>query len=242
MVSRTIGVSVAAAIAVAASAGASYASSSLTTDSSGYTGPQLDLSAFANGSYNFTFGPVTLPGGIVFTASPGGSGGYPFGGNSGDGSVIGQGSYGLGDNGSFGGSATYIGVDSGTGSDTLTFATPVSEFGAFWNYAPGNGDDPTLTVLDSSDAVIASYDLASLAPISTPGGFNEFEFRGIVDSTADIKSIEFGGSYLLLAGTASGGIPGTPEPSTWALIIVGFLGLGLVARRSSRGRAAALAG
>jgi len=90
------------------------ATTSLTTSSAGYTGPTLDLSGYANGNYNFYVCPVSLPA-DTFTAAPGG------GGNSGKGSVIGQGGYGLGDNGSFGGTATYIGVDSGTGYATLTF-------------------------------------------------------------------------------------------------------------------------
>ena len=230
--------SAAAALGLVGSVAASHASSSLTTDPTGYSGPTLDLSAFETGSYNFTFGPAALPGGIVFTASPGGSGGYPYGGNSGLGSVIGQGDYGLAGNGSFGGSAVYIGVDSGTGYDTLTFSTPVSSFGAYWNYAPGFGDDPTLTIFDTSDTQIASFDLASLAPISTPGAFNAFDFRGIVDTNADIKSIEFGGSYILLAGTPSGGVPGAPEPATWAMMLLGFAGVGFAGYRGARRRAA----
>jgi hypothetical protein len=28
-------------------------------------------------------------------------------------------------------------------------------------------------------------------------------------------------------------VPGTPEPSTWAMILVGFAGMGLLARRAS---------
>jgi len=41
------------------------ASTVLLTDDTGYSGPVLDLSAYANGSYNFTLGPVALPGGIT---------------------------------------------------------------------------------------------------------------------------------------------------------------------------------
>jgi hypothetical protein len=222
-----------AAAALLTSAVASHATESLTTNPAGYTGPTLNLSAFATGNYNFTFGPVSLPGGMTFTANPGGSGGYPYGGNSGQGSVIGQGGYGLGGNGSFGGNAVYIGVDSGTGYDTLSFAAPVSQFGAYWNYAPGYGDNPTLTTFDGLGNAIASFDLASLAPISTPGGFNQFEYRGIVATSAEIKSIQFGGSYLLLAATPTG-VSGAPEPATWALMLAGFAGLGFAGYRRAR--------
>jgi hypothetical protein len=147
------------------------AAPTLVTTDVGYTGPQLDLTGFDNGSYNFTFGPVSLPNGITFTAAPGG------GGNSGNGSVIGQGGYGLAGNGSFGGTATYIGVDSGTGYAEFTFASAVSSFGGYWNYAPGYGDAPTLSTYDGFGNQLSSFDLSALAPISTPGGFNEFEFR-----------------------------------------------------------------
>ena len=227
---------VAGSVVALAFASGAFATETLTTSSTGYSGPIIDLAAFQTGNYNFTFGPVSLPGGITFTASPGGSGGYPFGGNSGKGSVIGQGSYGLGANGSFGGAATYIGVDSGTGFDTLTFAHAVSSFGAYFNYAPGFGDDPTISTFDGS-TLLATFDLATLAPISTPGGFNEFSFRGITDTSADITSVEFGGSYLLLAGSPSGGIAGgVPEPSTWAMMVIGFAGLGFAGYRQTKGK------
>jgi hypothetical protein len=197
----------------------------LTTDPTGYTGPQLDLSAFVTGSYNFTFGPVSLPGGITFTAAPG------LGGNSGSGSVIGQGGYGLGANGGFGGDAVYIGVDSATGYAELTFSSLISSFGGFWNYAPGSGDAPTLTAYDAFDSVLASFDLAALAPISTPGGFNAFDFRGLVSDSADIRKVRFGGSYILLAGTADGSIPNVPVPAAGVLLLAGLGSLAALRRR-----------
>jgi len=214
------------------------ATTSLTTSSAGYTGPTLDLSGYANGNYNFTFGPVSLPGGITFTAAPGG------GGNSGKGSVIGQGGYGLGDNGSFGGTATYIGVDSGTGYATLTFSKLVSSFGAFWNYAtfasqPSSWDAPTISAYGASDNLLGAFDLAALAPISTPGGYNEFSYRGIFSDSADIKSIRFGGAYILLAATPNGQpvIPAVPEPETYAMLLVGLGFVGFIARRKNRNSA-----
>jgi hypothetical protein len=147
------------------------------------------------------------------------------------GSVVGQGGYGLGGNGSFGGSATYIGVDSGGGYAQITFASEQTQFYGYWNYAPGFGDNATLSTLDASNNVLQSFDLTVLAPISTPGGFNAFQFRGI-DGTDKFSGIRFGGNYILLAATADGGaVGGVPEPASWAMLIAGFGLVGAAARR-----------
>jgi hypothetical protein len=205
----------------------------LTTDPTGYSGPVLDLGAYATGNYNFTFGPVPIPGGITFTASPGDGVTWPTGGNSGMGSVIGQGGYGLGANGFFGGDAVYIGVDSGAGFAELTFDTLISSFGGFWNYAPGVGENPFIAAYDAIGNLLASFDLSVDAPISTPGGFNAFAFRGLVSDTADIKTIRFGGSYILLAGSPDGSVPVSPipVPAALPLMLLALGGLGVVARR-----------
>ena len=79
--------------------------------------------------------------------------------------------------------------------------------------------------------MIDSFDLVTDAPISTPGGFNQFDFRGITHSTADIYGMRFGGNYLLASGTATGDLPAVPEPATWALMILGFGGAGAMIRR-----------
>ena len=194
------------------------------TSNAGYTGPGLNLGAFANGNYNFTFGPITVDS-FTFTSNNGG-------GNSGKGSVVGQGGYGLASNGSFGGDAVYIGVDSATGYAQLLGTKAYSQIGFFTNYAPGVGDDVTFSTLDASGNVIQAYDIAAIAPISTPGGFNEFEFRGIDDGTPDIYGLRFGGNYVLLTGTANGTVTsGTPEPETWALMVAGFGLAGSALRR-----------
>ncbi|MCF8069025.1 MAG: PEP-CTERM sorting domain-containing protein [Desulfobacterales bacterium] len=204
----------------------------LLTSFSDYSGPGLDLSAYQTGSYNFTFGPESIPGGITFTAAPGG------GGNSGQGSVLGQGSYGLASNGSFGGDAVYAGVDSRTGYADFTFDSELSSFGAFFNYAPQYGDAPTISVLDSLGVTLESWDLSVYAPISTPGGFNEFEFRGIDLGNDVFKTFRFGGSYILAAASPSGDptnpLPAVPEPTTILLFGIGLLGFAGVARRKKQ--------
>lgn len=206
-----------------------FAGATLLTSDVGYTGRGIDLSAFANGNYNFTLGPTSVDG-FTFTAAP-------IDGNDPRGSVIGQGSYGLLSNGSFGGDAVYIGVDAPEGYAQLLGTTGYSQLGFYFNYAPGSGDDPTLWTLDAAGNVIDSFNLAALAAISTPSGFNEFAFRGIAyDDGTEIYGLRFGGSYILLTGTADGTVPpvvtpGVPEPASWALLLTGFGLVGLTVRR-----------
>ena len=220
------------ASAVAVAAATPAAADNLITTNAGYTGPGLNLSAFANGSYNFTFGPVTVDG-FTFTSAAGG------GGNSGQGSVVGQGSYGLGSNGSFGGNAVYIGVDSATGYAQLLGTTGYSQIGFFMNYCPNcGGDAPTISTLNAAGNVITTYNLATLAPISTPSGVNQFQFRGISATTPNsIYGLRFGGSYILVTGTATGVVPppsGVPEPATWAMMMLGFGAMGFALRRRQK--------
>lgn len=212
----------AGAAALSLVAGAAHAT--LLTSDAGYTGPVLDLSGYANGSYNFTFGPASIPGGITFTRDP------STASNSGNGGVLGQGGYGLGSNGSFGGDAVYAGLDGAQGWIRFTLTAPVSSFGLYVNYAPGVGDDPMITARDSGGNVLESWDLATSAPVSTPGGFNEFAFRGISLDSASIATLELSGSYIIAAGT-SNGLPPVPEPDTYALLLGGLGLLAWVARR-----------
>ena len=113
-------------------------------------------------------------------------------------------------------------------------AGPVKEIGFFMNYAPGVGDPATISALDINGNVFASYDLTALAPISTPGGFNAFEFRGIRSDQTDIYGLRFGGSYILLTGTANGVPIGVPEPAAWAMMLAGFGLVGSALRRRSK--------
>ena len=48
---------------------------------------------------------------------------------------------------------------------------------------------------------------------------------------ADIKTFRFGGSYILLAGTADGTLAPVPEPETYAMMLAGLGMLGFMARR-----------
>jgi hypothetical protein len=221
-----------AAVAALSIASAAQAAPTLLTSDAGYAGPELDLSGYDTGDYNFTFGPVTV-GEFTFTADIPNS-------NSGQGAVVGQGGYGLGDNGSFGGDAVYIGIDGPGGYGQLLGTTAYSAIGFYFNYCPRCGDSPFISTLDISGNVMSTFFLDVDAPISTPGGFNQFQFRGIQNDTADIYGLRFGGAYILAAGSASGDVVGgVPEPATWAMMLIGFGSLGAVLRRRRQGLALA---
>jgi hypothetical protein len=240
------------AAAVSMALAAFSAQAALDTSDGDYTGPFIDLAsrvdlcacgvpsgqAQIDANYGYTFGPVDLPG-MVFTRSQSDT-------NSGLGAVLGQGEYGLTGNGGFGAGAVYAGLDGWGGymDFTLTGA-PVSEFGAYVNYAVGGagegeevGGNPYIAALGADGSVLESWDLSVWAPVSTPGGFNEFAFRGISRDSADIFGLRFGNGYIIAAGTATGALPPTdgpvapvPEPSTYALMLVGLGAMAVVARR-----------
>ncbi len=234
-------VNLAAATAVLTASLPAAAAPTLVTNAAGYSGPQLDLTGVAG---TYTSGSVLLPGGISLTASPGFS--------NPQGSFIGQWTpalttYGLADNGHLESPAAFIGLNSGTGWIELAFATPVTSFGGYWNYwrveelgqSYTDGDDPWISIVDSNDVTL-TFDLLALAPIETLGGVNDFRFRGIVDLDG-IKSLRFGGSYMVLAGTADGSLPSVtaavPEPETYAMLLAGLGLMSLVARRRRKSAA-----
>ena len=217
-------------------AGAAPSQAVLVTDATGFVSPLVaDFSQFVGMGYNFTFGPVEVGVPVVafsvtFTATPAG------GGNSGSGSVLGSGTYGLLGNGSWntgpGGNA-YSGLDADTGYMQYTFNTsPVAAVGGFVNYIPNEGfTSPVIEILALDlVTVLESYDLSVFAPISTPGGLNEGAFRGILRPTADIGALRVSNAYIVLDDLTFSTTP-IPEPGTLMLLGAGLAGMRFLRRR-----------
>ncbi|MEO9468873.1 PEPxxWA-CTERM sorting domain-containing protein [Parasphingorhabdus sp.] len=195
----------------------------LLTSDAGYAGPSLNIGSFADMGFNFTDGPLALPGGITYSSTS-------------TSSVIGNGSYGLQENGES--TTNIIGTNSPTATVTLTFDDAVSSFGAFMNYSVQfsdglpDGDNPVISAFDINDNLIGSYDLFALAPIVTPGGVDAFEFRGIDGEGVGIKSFTLAGGFLIARSEAAMGA--IPEPATWAFMIFGFGAIGGAMRRQRK--------
>lgn len=143
----------------------------------------------------------------------------------GDGLVFFNGNDAIGENGRWdAGKTPYALINSFTDSATIRFLDgPVSAVGAFVNYAVvpslGVGDDATIEVLGAGDAVLGSYNLATVAPISTPGGVNAGAFRGIARPTADILAFRIKNDAMVLDDLRFTSVTASPVPEPNSLLL-----------------------
>ncbi|WP_158241835.1 PEP-CTERM sorting domain-containing protein [Tabrizicola sp. TH137] len=196
----------------------------LTSDSHGYSGPVLNMTGYTGPFIKFDE-PITLADGTTVIPAPGASPG---------GSIAGAGlidPYAFDQNG-ISRTTPLIGSNARSGFLELRFTSLISSFGGFWNYARGDrpnswGDNPVIAAFDSLGNELGSFDLARLAPISTPGQIDSFAFRAIQSDKADIATIRFGGSFLAYAPS----VAAVPVPAALPLLLAAFGLLGLMAHR-----------
>lgn len=106
-------------------------------------------------------------------------------------------------------------------SISATFSTPVDGFG-FFAQPEANGTNPFTLSLIGGPSVSASYS----APAGA--GFVGWVGTGISGFTVSSTSPFAIGDLYSLAG---GSLIAVPEPSTWALLVAGFVLVGAAARR-----------
>jgi hypothetical protein len=121
-----------------------------------------------------------------------------------------------------------------TGALTIDFLTPVFSAGALIQANYYGDFTATVTTNDGSSFSVNGN--------SNGCGCNSNPFLGVFSDSADITSISFTTSNSLdtndfaIGPLELNGVPGVPEPATWAMMIIGFGAIGLSMR--SRRRAA----
>jgi hypothetical protein len=134
--------------------------------------------------------------------------------------------FGLGDSGlaQVSDGAKGMGIDSSAETTTITFTTPVPNFGAFWGAATGASAG-----LPSTATVYVSFFDVSNLPIGTeqftyvrPAGDGVLEWHGWA-STVGIAQLTYTGDYVVNDGLQANAV--VPEPGTLTLTGIGLLGL-----------------
>ena len=131
--------------------------------------------------------------------------------------------FGLGDSGlaQVSDGAKGMGIDNSAETTTITFTTPVPNFGAFWGAATGAGLSSPATV------TVSFFDVFSL-PIGTEQftyvrpGDGALEWHGWA-STVGIAQLTYTGDFVVNDGLQADAV--VPEPGTLALTGIGLLGL-----------------
>jgi PEP-CTERM motif len=125
------------------------------------------------------------------------------------------------------------------GPIAIEFSTPqtgVGLIGGFFNAV----DSTAITAYDANGNVIGSVDnpttgdvFLGLVTADHSATISGLLFHLVGDEPAgfDVDNIQFGvGNQVVVTG-------GTPEPATWAMMLIGFVGLGIAGRRVARKRA-----
>jgi hypothetical protein len=123
---------------------------------------------------------------------------------------------------------------------TLSFENPVQGVGAQIQSAAFGNFMAQITAFAKDGTILGSF---SENGVSTTDNDGSAIFIGLLDTNADISKITFdltsapsgpNGPILefgIAAVDLTGSVSGVPEPSTWAMMILGFCGLGFMAYR-----------
>ena len=191
--------------------------------------PLLDLGTNATGntlvsSSNFTAGGI----GISFSTGSGATSGVYAGAVSG----VAASPY-----GDLNANTNYLSAGGGGGSVTLTYGAPQTSLDVLWGTVDSGSTRNLLTTLAVGGATITGSQIiadadAVCSNCITDGNFEVYlsitglnPFSQVTFSDADANAFEFN-------------VAAVPEPATWAMMVLGFLGVGFLAyRRKGSGTA-----
>jgi PEP-CTERM motif len=137
---------------------------------------------------------------------------------------------------------TYFSVEGG-GTELATWATPQTSLRIYWGSIDGNagGNDNLNSLAITVDGyTLTGADLVSLGALGIGSQTSPKDNQWVtITGLSPFTQVNF--SSTRNAFEFSLGTIGAPEPSTWAMMVIGFAGLGYAAfRRNSKGRALAI--
>jgi hypothetical protein len=122
--------------------------------------------------------------------------------------------------------SNYLSIGTG-GSETISFLTPQNTFGLYW------GSVDTFNTLTFSNGLVVTG--ATIALLFPSGSQIDFNANGYIQFTEldPFTSVTFtsNGNAFEVDNVSAGFITPVPEPSTWAMMILGFMGVGFMAYR-----------
>jgi PEP-CTERM motif len=144
---------------------------------------------------------------------------------------------------------TYMGVQGG-GSEIATWTTPQTSLSIYWGSIDGDvctGGSQSCNNLNSISIQLGSTILTG-ADLIGMGGLTPVLGEGQQGNPADNQLVRITGldPFTTVTFATTGNafeftLANVPEPSTWAMMVLGFAGLGYAAfRRNSKGRALAI--
>ena len=155
-------------------------------------------------------------------------------------------SWGLADNGDWttGGRTGFLAIWPGDGPIRIDFNDgPVTVAGFYMNYCPPSYPISTISAFNSGGQLLETFDVAGTAPISTPGGSDVGEFRGIQRDVAEIAYLELFGQCSVyddmeFSIQAQGETVPVPVNAMWMLVLLSLVlvltaGYGLRRRKIS---------
>jgi hypothetical protein len=136
------------------------------------------------------------------------------------------------------GDTTYMAVEGG-GTEMATFATPQTSLSLYWGSIDGNDGLLNSISISMGAYTLTGADLASM--FGADGNGNQGDPLGNqlvrITGLAPFTTASFSSAGNAFEFT----LASVPEPSTWAMMAIGFVGLGYAAfRRNSKGRALAI--
>jgi PEP-CTERM motif len=135
---------------------------------------------------------------------------------------------------------TYMSVEGG-GVEMATWATPQTSLSIYWGSIDGNSNLNSLAITIDG-YTLTGADLVSLGALGQGNQTDPADNEWVtITGLGPFTQATFSSTSNAFEFSLGSGVSGVPEPSTWAMMGLGFAGLGFMGWRGSRKTAAQVA-